>query len=74
MAKNFGLEVYEENAKLRAEIERLRQAMVSLFAENERLRSLLKEARQYVSDAGSHEEPGEHQQALLSDIDRFCCN
>lgn len=31
--------------------------------------ALLKEARQYVADAGSYEEPGEHQAALLSDID-----
>jgi hypothetical protein len=36
-----------------------------------KLRGLLKEARQYVSDAGSFEEPGEHQQALLSDIDQL---
>ncbi len=38
-------------------------------AKIERLRALLKEARQYVADAGSYEEPGEHQAALLSDID-----
>jgi hypothetical protein len=37
--------------------------------EIERLHSLLWNARQYVSDAGSYEEPGEHQQALLADID-----
>jgi hypothetical protein len=35
------------------------------------LRGLLKEARQYIADAGSHEEPGEHQAAVLSDIDRI---
>lgn len=43
-------------------IERLR-------ARNELLHGLLKEARQYVSDAGNYEEPGEHQAALLFAID-----
>lgn len=43
--------------------------MTDLNRECVRLRRLLKEARQYVADAGCEEEPGEHQAKLLADID-----
>lgn len=56
--------------QLRREIEGHLKAWDIEHAEVGRLRALLKEARQYVSDAGSYEEPGEHQAALLADIDR----
>jgi hypothetical protein len=43
-----------------------------MLAEIERLRRLLKEARQYVSDAGNDEdsETRQHSEALLAEIDR----
>lgn len=45
------------------------RAIEWLALDNNRLRDLLKEARQYVADAGCEEEPGEHQAKLLADID-----
>jgi hypothetical protein len=44
---------------------------MNLRDEIERLRALLKEARQYVSDAGGDEDPEtqSHSQALLAEID-----
>jgi hypothetical protein len=61
-----------EVERLRADGIRLRAQRYELADEIERLRALLKEARQYVSDAGNDEDPETqyHSSSLLLEIDR----